>query len=258
MLSPRRIGKDFMHALVGVVVFVVAAGSAAQAASAKQGQATARGRVLLVRGGFTVFSLGLDILADNLRRAGYQVDVSPTSLAPVAATRIADELRGQNGLPLVIIGHSAGADLTPHLARYFQGRGIPVRLAVLLDSPLPSSIPNNVQRCVNIYNSQAWSAPVLSGRATSGEGRTEVFNVDLAQLRGRIPEGGIDHFTIDASAWIHQVVARAVRLSCEGSGEPAAETLEAVPEQAASMESRTAARRVDPPRNADLGPQFRR
>jgi hypothetical protein len=237
--------------------------------------------VLLVRGGFTVFSLGLNSLADELRNAGYRVDVASASLAPMTASGIADELSREQGMPLVIVGHSLGADLTPHLASYFEGRGIPVKLAVLLDSPFPASMPVNVRRCVNIYNSRAWSAPVLSGRATSGmSGRTEVFNVDLAQLAGRIPDGGINHFTIDASPWIHQVVIRAVRLSCE---ETAVSVAEAPPPprqvspsyglasraadtpRAAELDSPSAAELDSPsvaepsaPSDADAGPRFRR
>lgn len=239
-----------LAALLGTIAVCAPSASAQQRSSPPP-----RARVLLVRGGFTVFSLGLNTLADELERLGYQVDVAPASLSASAASQIAHEFELYGRQTLVIIGHSLGGDLTPHLARYFESRQIPVKLAVLLDSPLPSSVPGNVERCVNIYNSRGWSAPVLGGRATSASSnRTEVVNIDLGTLPGRAPSQGIDHFSIDASPWVHQVVIRAVRLSCESSVAENTNPNEAVK----SSHANQAPRVPEPPRQADSGPQFRR
>jgi pimeloyl-ACP methyl ester carboxylesterase len=265
MMRPPRICRFFpLRLFVALAIALITAGTCPECKSAPSGRCQpCRARILVVRGGFTVFSLGLNTLAAELRAAGYQVDLACASLSALTAARIADEFELYGRPPLVIIGHSLGADLTPHLARYFQGRGIPVKLAVLLDSPLPSSMPGNVERCVNIYNSGGWSAPVLSGRATSGMiGRSQVFNIDLAQLGNHIPEQGIDHFTIDASPWIHQVVVRAVRLSCEppetrrttGRNPPPQRIAAPLPPAALP-----AAQRIpEPPSQAEAGPRFRR
>jgi hypothetical protein len=264
MSSPRIPCFAMPRLMAGIAlgIAISAVCPVCKAASAAYSQPQ-RGRILLVRGGFTVFSLGLNALAEKLERAGYQVDVVPASLSPLAASGIADELESRPHTPLVIIGHSLGADLAPHLARYFESRRIPVRLAVLLDSPWPSSMPGNVRRCVNIYNSESWSAPVLGGRATSAMvGRTEVFNVDLARYAGRIPDGAVDHFTIDASPWIHQVVVRAVRLTCEGSAEKEEMAGRSLPPQTVARRTvapvRSASRVPEAPSQAEAGPRFRR
>jgi hypothetical protein len=269
MYSPRISRFPTLGPLAGIVLWIAVGTACPECKAAPTARARPhRGRILLVRGGFTVFSLGLNTLAAKLERAGYQVDIASATLSPMTASAIADELESQPRIPLVIIGHSLGADLTPHLAQYFESRRIPVQLAVLLDSPWPSSMPGNVRRCVNIYNSAGWSAPVLGGRATSGMiGRTEVFNVDLADLAGRIPDGSIDHFTIDASPWIHDVVIRAVRLTCEGGADSENAVEPAAPRQMqmqilsrppAAPERRSAARVPEAPSQAEAGPRFRR
>src|SRR5262245_45677656 len=68
------------------------------------------GRVLIIRGAFTVFSLGLDTLGDELAAQGIDVKVVPAFSATSATEELA-ELHQRRPEPIVIIGHSKGGYL---------------------------------------------------------------------------------------------------------------------------------------------------
>ncbi len=73
-----------------------------------------RGKVIIIRGAFTVFSLGLNELGDKLAQRGVDVEV----VADISASRVASQLRSdyqrnRNRGPIVFIGHSRGAELGP-------------------------------------------------------------------------------------------------------------------------------------------------
>jgi hypothetical protein len=111
-----------------------------------------RGTVLLVRGVLTVFSLGLDDLAAQLKERGWNTIVMPASGAYSATERLCQS-RDQRDGPLVLVGHSLGGDLLPGLARRIGCYDQSVDLMVIIDSTYPSRIPANVKRCVNLYQS---------------------------------------------------------------------------------------------------------
>jgi len=174
-----------------------------------------------VRGVFTVFSLGLDDLAKQLQEDGMDVQVVPAALSRAAVDQIVCEyVHGECCGPLVIVGHSLGADLLPGLARRFQASGLSVDLLVMIDSTNPSEPPANVKRCVNLYQSNAspeWfrvfrGAPIRCRYET-----TELVNVDIRKLAHQGEANGINHFNIEASAWVQQLVAKEVRKVADGS-----------------------------------------
>lgn len=173
------------------------------------------GRAFLVRGIFTVFSLGLDMLARELSQKGFEVQVVPASLAAYRARALCEQYRKQPETPLIVIGHSLGGDLAPQVARILQAEKIPVRLMVILDATHPGTIPANVQRCVNYYYSTAVHAPLIQGRPVrADQPTTEIVNLDLASLPADDPARNVTHFTIDASNRIHQLVIADVTQAC--------------------------------------------
>jgi hypothetical protein len=182
-----------------------------------------RGKVLLVRGVMTVFSLGLDDLAKKLPREELNVEVVPASMSGLAARQIAQqyaqgELRG----PLVLVGHSLGGDLLPGLAQQLGDSGQIVDLMVMIDSTNPSDAPKNVRRCVNLYQSNfspTWfrvfrGAPIRATNPT-----TQLINVDIRQLPEREEAAKLNHFNIEASDWIHQLVIREIEYAVRTRGE---------------------------------------
>jgi hypothetical protein len=172
------------------------------------------GKVLLVRGVLTVFSLGLDELAERLRQRGLDVQVVPASLSYAAAERLTQQYEeGRVRGPLVLIGHSLGADLLPMLARQFARRGLSVDLVVMIDSTNPGEVPPNVRRCVNLYQSNTsppWFGIVRGAPITAQSESTEVVNVDIRTLAKHSEAAQLHHFNIESSAWIHGLVLREV------------------------------------------------
>jgi hypothetical protein len=195
---------------VAVSLWMLAASCSAQAESG-----SLRGKVLLVRGAMTVFSLGLDDLAKKLACQELDVQVVPASMSGLAARQVAQQYaRGELRGPLVLIGHSLGGDLLPGLAQQFACFGQTVDLMMMIDSTNPSAPPRNVRRCVNLYQSNSSPAwfPVFRGvpiRATNPE--TQLVNVDIRQLSEREEAARLNHFNIEASNWIHALVIREVQ-----------------------------------------------
>jgi len=172
------------------------------------------GKVLLIRGAFNVFSLGLDELAQKLLSRGLDVEVTSASLSSSAASRIRDAYRANPSKgPIVIIGHSLGAKLAPRLAGEMKRYGVPEKLVVILDAPERTSVPANVERCVNIY--QSIPIGIVRGYPARAEGRsTEIINVDIARLQGWNPSLVVNHFNIEATDWIHDAVIEEVVRAC--------------------------------------------
>jgi hypothetical protein len=203
---------------LAISLWIFAASGPAQAESE-----SLRGKVLLVRGLMTVFSLGLDDLAEKLPCEELDVQVVPASMSGVAARQIAQQYaRGELRGPLVLIGHSLGGDLLPGLAQQFAHSGQTVDLMVMIDSTNPSDAPSNVRRCVNLYQSNfspTWfrmfrGAPI---RATNPE--TQLVNVDIRQLPEREEAAALNHFNIEASNWIHELVIREVQYVVRSRGQ---------------------------------------
>ena len=111
----------FQRFFLAVGAFACLALAAAQAAPPAQTNET---RVYLLRGLANVFSLGLDDLADKLSRRGIQATVANHADADALADEIvARRAAGWRG-PVVLVGHSLGADAVyPMAARLAAGQG---------------------------------------------------------------------------------------------------------------------------------------
>lgn len=189
------------------------------------------GQILVVRGLLTVFSLGLNDLGNELGGEGFDVSVEFAVLSPLAVERMKARYGGSGDPgPVVIIGHSLGAYLAPSLARQLGDAGIPVDLMVMLDCLHDATIPPNVRRCVNLY--QAAKHGFVAALPVKAESSATVLcNIEvnkyqehlgkrppeiLAQLQFRHfnANESIDHFNIDKSKWIHEIVIREVLDVC--------------------------------------------
>ena len=173
-----------------------------------------KGKVLLVRGILTVFSLGLDDLTARLNQQGCDAEVVPACLSSWAVEDIcAKYATGELQGPLVLIGHSLGGDLLPGLADQLARNRRPVDLLVMIDATFPSPCPANVRRCVNIYQSNfspEWFR-IFRGAPIQARNRdTQLINVDIRQLTDHPDAAKLDHFNIEASPWIHHMVMNEV------------------------------------------------
>jgi hypothetical protein len=157
-------------------------------------------RAYLLRGWFGVFSTGLDSLAAELKSKGIKAEtVGHLAWKTTVANIIKDHASGKSG-PLVLVGHSQGANNVIDMARLLQRENIPVDLLVTLAPSMQDPIPGNVVRAINYYNSPGWGAPVTADAGYRGK----LTNINLG---GDI---GIYHMAIDKNPTIQAEIERAI------------------------------------------------
>jgi hypothetical protein len=152
--------------------------------------------VYLMRGLFGIFSLGMDDLAGKLNQHGYQSNLYGwDSWEQVAALIIERHDRGHRG-PIVVIGHSLGANAVFYVSDRLYQRSIPVLLGVTFDATEPGKVPDNVTTFINFWARDGFGQPVEASASYAGE----LDNFDLSG------QSGIDHTSIDALDRFHQFV----------------------------------------------------
>jgi hypothetical protein len=157
-------------------------------------------RVYLLRGWFGVFSTGLDSLAAELRSKGIKTEtVGHLAWKTTVSNIVKYHASGKSG-PLVLVGHSQGANNVIDMARLLQRENIPVDLLVTLAPAGQDPVPGNVVRAINYYNSPGWGAPVTADAGYRGK----LTNINLG---GDI---GLYHMAIDKNPRIHAEIERAI------------------------------------------------
>jgi len=157
-------------------------------------------RVYLLRGWFGVFSTGLDSLAAELRSKGIKAETVGHLAWKTTVSNIIKWHASGNSNPLVLVGHSQGANNVIDMARLLQRENIPVDLLVTLAPAGQDPIPVNVMRAINYYNSPGWGAPVTADAGYRGK----LTNINLG---GDI---GIYHMAIDKNPKIQVEIERAI------------------------------------------------
>jgi hypothetical protein len=154
-------------------------------AARKHPQAQGPAKVYLLRGFLNVFSLGMDDLATKLQADGISATVMNHADADFVASQILTTYNTGDHGPIVLIGHSLGADAIVDVAAALARYNVPVALLVLFDGTAPHQIPANVATAIN-YTKHFMITP--------GPGsRSSVSNVDLSG------DPGIDHLSIDTA-----------------------------------------------------------
>lgn len=182
---------------------------------------TRGGSSFYLLGLWNFFSQGLADVSDGLRAEGYHGQWLPGPEWPALCTRIEDlEKKGELRRPLVLSGHSLGADKALLLAAALEKRGIDVDYVLLLDATNPRTVPANVAVCHNIYLSHPLTdwVPAFRGipvEAVSDE--TELINYDVRRSADPgLSEGDFDHFDIEADPEVQQLMIALVTAVYEG------------------------------------------
>ena len=184
--------------------------AAAKAPATKPADATQRvdaghGRVFLLRGLVNVFSLGMDTLARKLRAKDIPVRVTNFSNWRGFAAVLVDQYRSDKGIaPVVIIGHSLGADAAIDMGNYLATNGVPVRLVIAFDGVHDGhAAVRGVQEVINYYKADGWGQLVQASPGFKGK----LTNVDLSDRKE------IDHLNIEKSPALHdEVIAKLVEV----------------------------------------------
>jgi alpha-beta hydrolase superfamily lysophospholipase len=172
-------------------------GSACHRATAKEAGKTGASppyQVYLLKGLADIFSTGLDFLHTKLQARGIVGEVHSHAEAEELAQSAIAKWRGGARGPIIIIGHSLGADAAMTMAQRLGAAGVPVALLVTF-SPVDSApVSANVARAVNYFQSSS----AFHGQITKGAGfHGALENVDLAQTPG------ITHWNIEKSESLH-------------------------------------------------------
>jgi hypothetical protein len=205
MRRPPKPVSPIFAALVGLVLTWLAGCSSAvidqnTTAAPRAPTGSIPGHVYLLRGLVgEVFSTGFYDLAERIRESG--VDASVHSMyAPgnLAGEIIAKHRRAPE--PVVLIGHSSGADAAISIAQRLRAANIPVALMFGFDpTPIAGRVPDNVGVFVNLYQ----KTNLIGGGEAVGASnfRGRIVNVDLRERRE------IVHITLDKSPVLHALVA---------------------------------------------------
>ena len=185
------------HALTLMIAAGILFGSACHRATAKGVAKTGANRpyqVYLLKGLADIFSSGMDFLQAKLQARGIVGEVHSHSEAEeLAHSAIAKWRSGARG-PIIIIGHSLGADAAIAMAQRLGAAGVPVALLVTF-SPVDSAPASaNVARAVNYFQlGSTWHGQITKGPGFHGT----LENVDLAQTPG------ITHFNMEKAEPLH-------------------------------------------------------
>jgi hypothetical protein len=172
------------------------------------------GQVYLVRGLTGMFSTGMDHLGDALRREGVACAVIMHTQGSDAADAII--AHSPPGTPIIIIGHSLGADEAVSMARRLEESHRTVDLLITLDPVDAPRVPANVLHAVNYYRPGTLGIiPLFRGTPLHAEaGAPSVTNIDLNDDT-RLLEQGTNHFTIDKNSRIQEEIVRQVLAICD-------------------------------------------
>lgn len=113
--------------------------------------ADGKGIVYLVRGGLNIFSTGMNKIADDLADRGIDAHTLGQAGWRKAAATAAERYR-ERKQPVVLIGHSFGANAAMLMAEALGKERIPVALVILFDPTESLRAPANTARVINFLS----------------------------------------------------------------------------------------------------------
>ncbi|MFG1394688.1 alpha/beta hydrolase family protein [Xanthobacter agilis] len=169
--------------------------------------------VYLMRGLANVFSYGMDDLAAKLNARGIPATVYEYGQWEQVAAQASAVSRADRNSPIIIIGHSLGADAAVEAGERLTALGTPAKLVVTFDPVGVTTVGKASGRFVNYYQSNNG----YGKRLASGPGfRGTLVNRNLDAVTA------LDHFNIEKSPMLHaEVVASVQALKARPKPKPA-------------------------------------
>ena len=217
----------FLSVLVPIFVLTgcvdITGRSAAQLApiqSAQEPRFVREGHVYCILGWLGIWSRGVDVIA---QRVNAELGVQATSLANQEWTKLASFVRteheaGRWSGPLILVGHSIGADDQVRVAKRLNQGNVPVDLLILIDPTVPPIIPPNVRHCVNIFKSHPGLDTVPAFRGikvrAANPARTLIENINLRTIKVEFDTRVINHFNIARIKGVQDMVLAEIAKAC--------------------------------------------
>ncbi len=166
------------------------------------------GQVCILRGLIGIWSLGLDGLGAKINAQGIHTVVFQDDQWPVLAMTLAKRYRNDpNPEPLVIIGHSYGADNALRITYNLNSYGIKVDLLITIDPVTPPHVPPNVKVALDYYETRGvtdnlpWWRGIPLKACSNFKGT--LINNNLAGNRRDLRYGDTGHSGIEKDIKIH-------------------------------------------------------
>ena len=157
-------------------------------------------RVILLRGWFGVFSMGLDTVTEELKAQGIKAEVAGhLSWQNEVAEILRERAAGRTG-PLILVGHSQGANNVIDMARALEPSHVTVDLLITLSPFMQNRVPLNVAKAINYFQAPGWGQPLEAEPGFRGK----LINVNLAD------DPTITHIGIDKSTKIQTEIVREI------------------------------------------------
>lgn len=177
------------------------------------------GNAYLFRGFIGVFSTGMNTLGEELAAGGVRTTVFQADQWDTVADTIAEKYRNNpNVEPVVLVGHSYGADNIVRIAQRLKDKNVKIDLLITLDPVTPPKVPANVVQVVNLYQSNGVmdAMPWLRGIPLEMEkpDTVKIANLNVRTDRQDLLEDGLNHFNIEKQAKIHAEVIKQIEQVC--------------------------------------------
>ena len=198
-LSFRQLWLRSLQVLAMTLLLAIPVGAGTANAMAAAAPATGA-HVYLLRGVLNIFSLGLDDIAAKLERQGTPVTVANFVSWSSLADQAAAEYRSGKVRTIILVGHSSGATALPDMVARLGQLGVPVKLAIGLDSVFRTKLAGHAERYINFYVASGPGEPVT--RTKDFRGALE--NVDVQTVPG------VGHLSIDKNQIMQQKVISAI------------------------------------------------
>ncbi len=140
-----------------------------------------RGHVYLLRGLANIWSRGMDKFGEKLAANGIPWSIHNHRKWKELAAEAVEKYKADKSLgPIIIAGHSLGADAAVLMAEQIGKAGVPVRLVITFDgvarqNEVVSKVSANVAEVLNFYKSGGWGREMLPGKGFKGK----IDNVDM-------------------------------------------------------------------------------
>lgn len=159
------------------------------------------GDVIFVRGGFNVFSGGLDTIATKLSKRGVKSRIYRHHQVPQIVSSILKNQKLYGRRPIILVGHSWGANAILQVAEKLKKHRLKIRYVVTIAATNPKSAPHNIQKLTNYYFKQnGWGKPVKAAKGFRGS----LKNIDMST------DAKVHHFNVDEHPKLHSHVVNNV------------------------------------------------
>jgi pimeloyl-ACP methyl ester carboxylesterase len=176
------------------------------------------GEVFVLRGFMGIWSRGMDQIATRLRDDGVVTSIfGYDQWTDVADEIIAERARNNSPQPLVLIGHSYGADDALRIAEALERKQIAIDLVITVECVTPPAVPANVRVEVNIYKPRPFDfLPWWRGVPVrlAVQNTTILEQIDVHASRPDIDRGDLGHSDIDKDPKVLALIEQKVLETC--------------------------------------------